>query len=51
MVALGLREGAGDRKHEATLESLLTNKPSCLGFSWLKLFPKASDSAKPDEEA
>ncbi len=51
MVALGLREGAGARKHEATLESLLTNKPSCLGFSWLKLFPKASDSAKPDEEA
>ena len=51
MVALGLREGAGARKHEATLESLLTHKPSRPGFSRLKLFEKASDSAKLEEQA
>jgi hypothetical protein len=51
MVALGLREGAEARKHEATFESLLAHRPSRPELSRLKLFEKASDSAKLEEQA
>jgi len=51
MAALGLREGAGARKHEATLESLPAHRPSRPGFSRLKVFEKPSDSAKLEERA
>ncbi len=50
-MALGLREGAGTRKHEATLESVLTHRPSRSGSSKLKLFEKSSDSDNPEEQA
>ena len=50
-MALGLSEDAGARKHEATFESLLTHRPSRPGFSRLKLFGKALDSAKLEEQA
>jgi hypothetical protein len=50
-VALGLREDAGARIDGAILESQLTDKPSRPGFSRLKLFEKASDSAKLEERA
>jgi len=51
MVALGLRGGAGARKHEATFESLLAHRPSRPDLSRFKLFEKTSDSAKPEEQA
>ncbi len=50
MVALGLREDTGARKHEATFESLSTHRPSRPELSRLKLFEKASDSAKLEEQ-
>ena len=50
-MALGLREDTGARKHEATFESLRAHRPSRPGFSRLKLFEKASDSAKLEEQA
>jgi hypothetical protein len=51
MVAIGLREGASARKQEETLESLLMDRPSRPGFSRLKLFENASDSARLEEQA
>ncbi len=51
MAVLGLREGDGARKHEATLESLLAHRPSRSGFSRFKAFEKAPDSGKPEERA
>jgi len=48
MVALGLREDTRAWKHEATFESPLAHRPS---RSRLKLFEKASDSAKLEEQA
>lgn len=50
-MALGLREGAGAKKHETTFEILLAHRPSRPKFSRLKLFEKASDSAKLEEQA
>jgi hypothetical protein len=50
MVAPGLREGARTRKQGKTFESLLMDRPPHPGFSRLKLFEKASDSARLNEQ-
>ena len=50
MVAPGLREGASARKKEETFESPLMDIPSRPGISRLKLFEKASDSARLEEQ-
>ena len=50
MVALRLKEGAGARKHEATLESLLTHGETRPRLPRLKLYEKPSDSANIEEQ-
>jgi hypothetical protein len=51
MVAIGLREGASARKEVETFESLLMDRPSRPVLSRIKLFEKASDSARLEEQA
>ena len=46
-----MRQGTGARKQGTTSDNLLMDIPSRPGFSRLKLFEKASDSARLEEQA
>ncbi len=49
-MALGLKEAAGVREHEATFGNLLKHRLSRSGFFRLKVIEKALDSAKLEEQ-